>query len=175
MVLPEPKVYITRNNANKITQFYVGEILKTIEKSDAVNIYKEDLSWILSTIDFKYLYIEQLVCSESDILKETGRSLRREDGRFLFVSKAPPKYHRQPHCEYLHADYTNFSIPPEIEEKGAEHIEKFRRFAEENKKVLYEDANKFLDMLEARFLLKNRPDLSGNFLPLRTGDSGLGC
>jgi len=55
------------------------------------------------------------------------------------------------------SSYENFSIPPEIEARGAKEKERFREFAEENKKVLHEDQERFLSMLEARFLLSNRP------------------
>ena len=162
METSEKKVYITRNNANKILQFYAKELIKTIDKKAvldaAPHIYKEDLSWILSTLEFKYLYIEKLVFSENETLRAAGRLIERVDSGFLFITKSPPKYHYDSRCKSLRSDYINFSIPPEIEAKGREHIERFRQFAEDNKSVFYENPNKFLDMLEANFLLRQRPE-----------------
>ena len=87
----------------------------------------------------------------------SGTKAQRSDGRHLFRSNGPLKYHFDSSCGYLKSDYLNFTIPPEIEAKGPAEIEKFRVFADANKHLLQGDQEKFLNSLEAQFLLKNRP------------------
>lgn len=108
-------------------------------------------------MELKSLYAELLVASGIEKFRISGTKAQRDDGRHLFRSNGPLKYHFDSSCGYLKSDYLNFTIPPEIEAKGHDEIEKFRVFAEANKHLLQGDQEKFLDSLEARFLLKNRP------------------
>ncbi len=95
----ESKAYITVNNSRLIKEVY-RNFLARIDEAIKSKIYHKDLSWILSTDEFRYLYLELLVLTESDLLKKEGRVIRKDPGIFLFVSKGAPKYHLDRDCKY---------------------------------------------------------------------------
>lgn len=150
------KVYITNSSVSTLRQAYYQKIYRVNEEIKN-SIYKEDFSWILSDAEFKALFAEILVFSSSKEFKLAENLSQRKDGGYLFKNDGPPKYHISQDCPYLNSDYVNYTIPPEIESKGPEAIEQFRSFAEANKHIIRDSPEKFLTMLEARFLLKNRP------------------
>jgi len=57
--------------------------------------------------------------------------------KFLFVAGAP-KYHFSGGCKTLGADFENFEVPDEVQNRGPEEMKKFREFALENRKLLSE-------------------------------------
>lgn len=152
----EAQVYLTKSSMGKLKDLYFESVHK-VDEHVRKAIYKEDLGWILSVVELKSLYAELLVASSIEKLRIAGTKAQRNDGRHLFRSNGPLKYHFDSSCGYLKSDYLNFTIPPEIELKGPDEIEKFRVFAEANKHLLQDDQERFLTALEARFLLKNRP------------------
>lgn len=156
MEVEESRAYVTRNNYKLICRAY-KDYFAVVDQKAKNKVYKDDLSWILSTDEFRSLYVEFLAATSSDDSEKYRKVVKRNDGRHLFVSKGAPKYHLDAHCRYLLASYENFSIPPEIEARGEEEKRAFREFAEKNKKTLYENQERFLTMLEAKFLLRNRP------------------
>lgn len=152
----DAQVYLTNSSMGALKQLYF-ESIHQVDEHVRKAVYKEDLAWILSTIELKSLYAELLVASGIEQFRISGTKAQRNDGRHLFRSNGPLKYHFDSSCDYLKSDYLNFTIPPEIEAKGPNEIEKFRVFAEANKHLLQGDQEKFLNSLEAQFLLKNRP------------------
>lgn len=156
MEVKEAQVYLTNSSMNALKQLYFASI-QQVDERVRKEIYKEDLAWILSTMELKGLYAELLAASGIEQFRISGKKAQRNDGRHLFKSNGPLKYHFDSSCVYLKSNYLNFTIPPEIEAKGPDEIEKFRVFAEANKHLLQGDQEKFLNSLEAQFLLKNRP------------------
>ena len=53
---------------------------------------------------------------------------RADDPRMVFKSR-PPAYHRSAQCQRLLADYMNIEVPPQIEVRGAEEINRFKEWA----------------------------------------------
>lgn len=156
MNVKDAQVYLTNSSMAALKQLYFEKIHQ-VDEHVRNAVYKENLAWILSTIELKSLYAELLVASGIEQFRISGTSAKRNDGRHMFRSNGPLKYHFDSSCDYLKSNYLNFTIPPEIEVKGPEEVEKFRVFAEANKHLLHGDQEKFLNSLEARFLLKNRP------------------
>lgn len=152
----EAQVYLTNSSMGILKNLYFKSI-QEVDEHIRKSVYKEDLAWILSTTELKSLYAELLVASGIEKFRISGAKAQRGDSIHLFRSNGPLKYHFDNSCGYLKSDYLNFTIPPEIAHKGPEEIEKFRIFAEANKHLLQGDQERFLTILEARFLLKNRP------------------
>lgn len=156
MEVKETQVYLTNSSMNALTRLYT-ESIQQVDEHVRKKIYKEDLAWILSKDELKWLYAELLMVSKIEQTRIAGKKAQRNDSGHLFKSNGAPKYHFDCSCGYLKSNYLNFTIPPEIEAKGPDEIEKFRVFAEANKHLLQGDQEKFLDSLEAQFFLKNRP------------------
>lgn len=154
----EREVYVTASNHNKVKNAYVDLIL-ALDDSMKSKIYKEDISWIFSYLEMKYLFAEVLIALNGDgyNLKDNCITQKaKKNSKHLFDGGAP-KYHFDKECKYSKKPYTNFEIPVEIESKGKEEVEKFKKFASENKDLKDRDEKEFLLKLEARFMLKNPP------------------
>ncbi|MGE6384729.1 hypothetical protein ACQKEN_03525 [Pseudomonas sp. NPDC078416] len=156
MDVNEAQVYLTKSSMGKLKNLYF-ESVNEVDEHVRTAVYREDLAWILSVVELKSLYAELLVASGIEKFRISGTKAQRNDGLHLFRTNGPLKYHFDSSCGYLNSDYLNFSIPPEIKLKGPDEIEKFRVFAEANKHLLQDDQERFLTALEARFLLKTRP------------------
>ena len=152
----EKRVYITNSSASVLKDAY-AQLTIAVTSELKNGLYKENLSWILSDVEFKYLFIEQLIFDKNPLFTLDPTSIQKKDTGYVFFSNTPPKYHFNVECLYLKSNYLNLEIPPEIKDRGSEMINKFREFAEENKSIFTEDQERFITMLEARFLLKNRP------------------
>jgi|TARA_R110000850_G_scaffold183369_1_gene308899 hypothetical protein len=151
----EREVYVTASNHNKVKKAYVDLIL-ALDEPMKNKIYKEDLSWIFSYIEMKYLFAEVLIALNGDGYKLEENCITRNNRTHLFDGGAP-KYHFDKECKYSKKPYTNFEIPPEIASRGKEEVEKFKKFANENKDLKDKDEREFLKKLESRFMLKNPP------------------
>jgi hypothetical protein len=148
-------VYITSSNLTKLKDFYQEAVCIT---DDVVKdeLYQKDLSWILSVPQMKTLFIEKLILSNDNRIVVREKSVAtRYNSKMIFASNAAPKYHFDCECKFMKSNYINFFVPVEIEVRGEEAVRAFMGFAEENKSVFYEDQQKFLDMIEVRFLLGN--------------------
>lgn len=148
------KVYITASNLTKLKSFYIEAVSITNElvKSE---LYKDDLSWIMSGPQMKSLFIEGLILSNDERMKVAERPVAKSiTSKMLFLNSSPPKYHEDYDCKFMRASYQNFLIPIEIEVRGEKAIENFRKFAQENKKIFYENQDRFLVMVEAAFGLQ---------------------
>lgn len=156
MEVKDAQVYLTNSSMDELKQLYFNSIIQ-VDEHVRKAVYTEDLAWIFSTMELRSLYAELLVASGIEQSRISGTKAQRNDGQHLFRTNGPLKYHFDSSCGYLKSNYLNFTIPPEIELKGPDEIEKFRVFAESNKHLLQGDQEKFLNALEARFLLKNRP------------------
>jgi hypothetical protein len=154
----ENRVYITNSNASILRESYF-KLRIVINDELKSELYKDDLSWILSDLELKSLFIETLVFDKNPFftLDADAMVLKKRDVGHLFISDALPKYHFNKECTYIKSGYLNFIIPPEIQSRGSEAIAKFREFAKANKNILIENQKRFLTMLEARFFLKNMP------------------
>ncbi|MGJ7459203.1 hypothetical protein [Halomonas sp. RA08-2] len=151
------RVYVT-NNSYKILKNGYARLITGIDKGMTQAIYKEDISWIFSWIEIKYLFAEVLVYSNNPDFKLREDLIKKPDSGHLFSSSGPLKYHFKQYCDYAKKSYTNFSIPDEIQRRGPNEINKFRSFAEENKELFETDQDKFLTRLEAQFFLRQRPE-----------------
>ena len=149
------EVYITKSNYNRLKGAYARLIVK-IDEDMKSRIYKEDLSWIFSIHEMKHLFAESLVVLSGDGYSLKPGCMVQKNNSYLFDGGAP-KYHFDKDCEYSTKSYTNFEIPPEIIERGKGEIEKCKKFASDNKALLYQDETKFLRKLEAVFRLQNPP------------------
>lgn len=152
----EKRVYITNNSASILKDAY-AQLFIALNDELKNSIYKVNLSWILSDIEFKYLFIELLIFDKNPFFTLDPMVLKKKDVGHVFFSDTPPKYHFDFGCEFLKSNYLNLQIPPEINERGSDWVAKFREFSEENKSIFEENQERFLNMLEARFNLKNRP------------------
>lgn len=156
MKVEDAQVYLTNSSMGALKNRYY-ESINQVDEHVRMAVYKEDLAWILSTTELKSLYAELLVASGIEQFRISDTKAKRSDSGHLFRSNGPLKYHFDSSCSYMKSDYLNFTIPPEIEAKGPDEIEKFRVFADAHKHLLQGDQEKFLNSLEAQFLLKNRP------------------
>jgi|SRR5690554_6702979 len=148
-------VYVTNNSYNKLKSMYAG-FISVVDDEVKRRVYKEDMSWILAIFDYKYLYAEILLLSNSDLVRiESPASSKSSD--YIFDARGVPKYHYNRLCEFARKDYLNFEIPVEIKSRGLGEIEKFKRFAEDHKRLLYSDEEEFINKLGAQFRLKNPP------------------
>lgn len=147
------EVYITKSNLNALkNRFKVAkEITNEIMKSE---VYKKDISWILSNLEIEFLFVEKLILSKDERLNIIS-SHTRQNYQYLFGENKKPKYHRDQFCEFLKSNFENFEIPEEIKDKGIGEIEKFKKFAIDNKSLYHEDEQKFLQKIESHFFLKN--------------------
>lgn len=149
-------VHVTNYSYNKLKGMYAGLVI-AVDDEVKRRVYEEDLSWILADFDYKYLYAEILLLSNSELVRvEKDKGHRSRD--YLFDTRGAPKYHLDSFCEFARRDYLNFEIPAEIKARGESEIDKFKEFAEENKSLLYEDESKFINKLGAHFRLKNPPN-----------------
>lgn len=148
-------VFLTNSNYNKLKSMYAGLVLK-VDEEVRNRVYKENLSWILADFDYKYLFAEVLLLNNSGLVI-TKKNKKTRNDIFIFDEKDTAKYHYSRSCEYSTKDYLNFEIPEEVKTKGLKEIERFKKFSEEHKSILYSDEALFLKKIEAAFFLKNVP------------------
>ncbi len=145
-------VYITKSNASQLA-------LKTDGLDSSFSeLYDSDLSFILTTPELTFLQIYKEVCkSDKDSIKIYKRREKRKDtGNFVWEG-GTPAFHSSIGCPVLTSNFLNLEIPPEIKKQGETSIERYRVFVKQNSKLLKENQSSFIDKLEARFLLINRP------------------
>lgn len=76
--------------------------------------------------------------------------------RYIFPPKAPV-FHTLEGCERLNSNFENYVIPNEIQEKGAEKVEEFRRWFLENKNTFENDPNVFGMRMKTRWNITTNP------------------
>ena len=136
------EVYITKSNLGALKNKFklAKEITNEIMKSE---VYKKDISWILSNLEIEFLFVEKLILSKDERLSIASNP-ERQNYQYLFGESKKPKYHRNQFCEFMTSNFENFEIPEEIKNKGIGEIERFKKFALENKNLYHEDEQKFL-------------------------------
>jgi len=149
------RVYITNYNYQRIIKAYANLY---IELNDDVKsqIYKDDLSWMLTSKEFLHLFIEKLILSAGAGFDLKAKLIDTNNSKYLFQS-GPPKYHINPLCDFMKSDFKNLTVPPEIEERGPEERARFTAFVKENSALIELDPEQFSNKAQARFLLKNPP------------------
>lgn len=88
----DAQVYLTNSSMGALRQLYF-ESIRQVDEHVRKAVYREDLAWILSTIELKSLYAELLVASGIEQFRISGTKAQRSDGRHLFRSNGPLKYH----------------------------------------------------------------------------------
>jgi len=136
------KVFITKNKIDRIIQK-----LNINNSSLSQNISTtEAFKWVLSIPERKYLAAYAAIINEpGDVLKEAYKSkgVRKDDYKYVYFSDVD-SYHFSENCEFLNSDYTNFTIPVEVEHAGKQAIEKYREFFKNNQRVYGDNYEAFL-------------------------------
>lgn len=145
--------YVTRNTFKR-----VGRHLQPISVSiDAIyrHIYRTDLASILNRGEATRLYVlRRMLEGHIEDLKASERSFSRD---YVF-SVGQSKYHASPECEYLKASFSNYRVPPEIEEQGADKVREFQQFCEANKHLLKDKSPAtFWAHVGAQFRISSHP------------------
>ena len=146
-------VYITKSNGLKI----VSDLGLNGTKEEFECLYDKSISFILSTPELNLLHIYKKLCSHPKDAFSAFKKVQKRDTKQFVWEGGSPAYHYTKNCTRLNSEFTNLTIPIEIQEKGDFEIEKFRIFVKEFKGLLEQNESKFLDKLEVHFLLKNRP------------------
>jgi hypothetical protein len=147
------KKHITTSNWNRVLKRVAapGELDK--------DLYFIDLSKILSGRELKFLAKAKKALQNIDFATDMHIRMKiKEDTKTWAFEGGSSSYHSSPSCPRLTANYLNLEIPPEIKHKGDAKIAKFRDFCKQHRALLEEDEPRFRSKLEARFLLKTRPE-----------------
>jgi len=149
--------YITQGSFRKMINsldIKFGEI--TVELCQ--QYYENDnLRPLLGNKDIEFLFLTKILFSGSNedfLLRNENKFI---NNRFIFDNTSNPKYHSNIACEAMNNNYKNFLIPPEIQFRGNEEIIKFKKFASDNKHLLRDNEQRFLNRLEVTFNLRNPP------------------
>ena len=119
----------------------------------------------IKAIECKRLLLESTEeCIQNHVRRIQADNLKKKQDNnqpgkyspYVFVNNAPPKYHFERQCEFLSKDYQNFLVPPEIEARGKDEIQRFREFATANKQLVLDGkADVFILRLKTQFRLQN--------------------
>ena len=147
-------VYITKYNAHRISF--------SLDKDKANKLYVEELYdialWMFSLREQQWLAAAKMFYQNPDFFIENFfKEVETEKKDDWVFTNTTPAFHYYRDCENLISDYFNLKIPVEILGKGEAEKQKFRDWFKENKQLLEESEEKFLNRLEVTFLLKNRP------------------
>ncbi|MFT6842274.1 MAG: hypothetical protein ACJASR_001040 [Psychroserpens sp.] len=146
-------VYITKANESNI----ISNLDLKGSKEDFECLYDRSISFILSTPELRLLFLYKELCSHPQDAFSAFKKTKKTDTKTYVWEGTARAYHFKNNCSRLTAEFTNLTIPPEIQVKGNILIEKYRVFVKDNKELLVQNESRFLDKLEAQFLLKNRP------------------
>tara|TARA_B110000908_G_scaffold97774_1_gene115441 strand:+ start:2193 stop:3092 length:900 start_codon:yes stop_codon:yes gene_type:complete len=148
------KVYVTNSK--------ISMMLKKV-KINAANIeingiFHSDLSKILSIPELKYLaiYKEAINDIEGFEYHRYEKTVVLRPNKFIFESGIP-SYHGGPDCERLQANFENYEIPAEIEDKGEAKIEEFRKFFKDNITLFNTMHDAFMAQVKSKFRIRNTP------------------
>lgn len=151
--------YITQSNSKNIL-YHID--INQISPYELDKLYVKRL-WLLSKKEQLWLSgAKQLFGTPDEFINSIYIKQKSIDTKNFVYEGGLPAYHEDPRCERLNSTYNNFEIPPEIKEKGDIAIQKFREWFKENQYLYENDERKFLNNLEARFLLKNPPKKISN-------------
>lgn len=136
------KVFITKNKIDRIIQK-----LNINNSSLSQNISAtKTLKWVLSIPERKYLAAyAAIINNPEEVLNEAYKSkeVRKDDYKYVYFSDVD-SYHFSENCEFLNSDYTNFTIPVEVEHAGKQAIERYREFFKNNQRVYGDNYEAFL-------------------------------
>ena len=131
---------------------------KELYEKDDMSLYvsKKELSGLTKDLFFLQKSEDFLILHE-----RKGREERRlkthkfkSPSSWIFVPGAP-KYHIDDKCESITNHFNNFHMPDEIQNQGEIAIIEFRKFAQDNKKLIFEGREDvFLERLKIKFNLK---------------------
>lgn len=181
--------YITASNFRKLIYRSVVKIDRPISE-----VYKEiyegaDLAPFLNHKEARKVRKSMIFLQEADAVliamekanleQQKQQNSLDSHSKFLFVS-GPPKYHVNNACETLSKDFDNFEVPEEIEARGSAEIRSFRKFAQQNRKLLGEGREDvFLLRLKNKFNLISHmgrvslPNSGGVTAPVADASVGL--
>lgn len=158
--------YITESNFTHIAKKNLldinGDIMEVCRR-----VYESrDVSKYLNHKEIRFIECKRLLLERTEecIQRHIQRIEKEKKNKnssikyspYVFVSTTPPKYHYERDCKFLSKDYLNFLIPPEIESRGENEIQKFREFANANKQLLLDEkAYVFIHRLRMQFKLTN--------------------
>lgn len=118
---------------------------------------------------------DYLIGLESDA-RELHAGVGRIRSRYYVFDSGPPKYHSSDECKSLNKDFLNFLIPNEIRERGDDEIDRFKKFAEANKKLVWEGREDVLILrLRGEFKFKENIEkitISNSGSRVFSGDDG---
>jgi hypothetical protein len=149
------KYYLTTSNFRKLvfkSQIEVGEDIfeayrQVFEGADLEPyVSHKEVKVLLKSILFLQKSEDALAHLEQESKARAAQRKRLDSpSRFLFLT-GTPKYHTDNRCETLRADFENFEVPDEIVERGNEEVRRFRKFAQENRKLLSEQREDVFQM-----------------------------
>lgn len=146
-------VFITKSNESKI----LSNLDLKGDKADFECLYDESLSFILSTPELNLLHVYKRLCAHPKEALAAYKKVNKKDTKQFVWEGGKPAFHFKSDCPRLNSEFTNITIPVEIQDKGDLEISRFRDFVKEYRCLLEEDEVRFMHKLEARFLLKNPP------------------
>lgn len=116
--------FVTRHTYKKL----VGNCLLSGDWSlDSIfeELYEQSLKSILNNNEAVKLFTLKKAMS-GDISKLESK--KQYYSRNYIFKINPPKYHRNDTCKYLHSNFVNFEIPPQIKAMGPDKIIEFQEF-----------------------------------------------
>lgn len=157
------KVYITSANAKKIEQNINPDKARTLYLDE---IYHLSL-WMFSIKEREWLAAAKTFYQNPEFyiqrFYEKIDAGSNKETEFVWVGSNSPAYHRKSSCKYLHSDFKNYLIPPEISQRGEGEKNRFRSWFEENAKSFDLDDPSRIQALCARiklqFNLANPPNM----------------
>lgn len=145
-------VFITKFNLDRIIDNY------DLEKIDFTDELYFGLIPIEIFNDFEkrqLLALKAFYKNPEGFLKANFMAVNTRDTKAYVVKLGPPAYHFNPNCERLLSNFHNYRLPSEIKRRGNEIIDEFRNWFEENKHLLQERPEEFVQKMKNKWKIEN--------------------
>ncbi len=142
--------YITTSNSKKLVKTLNDATLYEIETS----IYKKEIYFFNKKEIAILKGIREFIRDPENFRLKYYTPIVIKDSYMYVYPEKQPAYHKDDSCQRLKSNFINFYIPEEIRQRGNEAIIEFRKWFDENKHFLEEDAKNFTYKMQAKFFIK---------------------
>jgi len=125
--------YITRSNLNNV--------IRKIDKQKLTewvdDIYTRKINFVFSQLEKKELHLyRQLFLEPASFVKDYLEKYIKYDTMTYVDKEKPSAFHKRNNCPRLLADFDGDMIPPQIQVRGKDEVEKFRKWFKHNSQLL---------------------------------------
>lgn len=124
--------YLTISNSIQILRKVDGRQFENI----GGKIYKKPIYFFSRYEKNILLGIQELWKDPENFIDTYYTPIESKDNLRYVFEAGKPAYHHDASCERLNSNFTNFEIPGEIRERGAEEVYKFREWFKKNMKLM---------------------------------------